>query len=726
MVLVLFASTLFVSAFLSFSVQPLIGKALLPTVGGSAAVWVTSLVFFQAALLLGYGVAHVLGKLGVRAQVAVYAVILGAAAMALPFGAQPSELIPAGTEAVWVIGRLAITVGAPFAALCACAPLLQRWYAIRSNNPYFLYAASNAGSLVGLLAYPLLAEPLLGLELQGIGWAAGYGAASLLVIGCGVWRATRGAEALAGVETASIAVGSIDAGLEARAADADDAGAPGSPPHAALTRLAWLGLAAGPSALLVAVTNHVTTDLAPVPLLWVPPLALFLLSVIVAFGRQRDLPRWTARALGVGAIFVLAATLVEANRPAWLLLGAHLGVFFLASLWLHRTLYDLRPASEDLTEFYLWMAAGGVLGGAAVAIGAPYVLAGAWEYPVLIGLVFFAFPDWGRPSRLIKVPVWAVPIVGAVAMLLSVRIGAQFSGAVGNAITFLPPAVVAVNLVGQPRRFAMAMVAIAVVGVGVLPSPYGQVVHADRNFHGTLRVVDEPGDRFRALVDGTTLHGRVLKGESGCAPLTYFHPTGPAGETLRRRPPRGPVGVVGLGVGSLACYAGAEAWTFFELNPAVVDVATDEALFGDVAKAVGRTRIVMGDARVQLAAEPEGAFDVLVVDAFSSDAIPTHLLTREAFALYRSRLRPNGIVLINLSSRFLDLPPLVAAGAEGQVWGRVDPAGDVAGKSTSSWVVVWRDSSPPAPWAGWDVVAPAARPWTDDRSSILPHTKAGF
>jgi hypothetical protein len=733
LVLVLFASTLFVSAFLSFSVQPLIGKALLPTVGGAASVWVTSLVFFQAALLLGYAAAHGLGKLPTRVQFAAYVVLLGAAGVVLPFGIQQSELIPAGSEALWVIGRLVATVGAPFAVLSACAPLLQRWYAIRSDNPYFLYAASNAGSLVGLLAYPLLAEPLMGLEAQGIVWAVGYVIAALLVAGCGAWRAFGTRPAETGDSTADGAAGSVGVTASEVAPPASEAqpdpeaqlsddDAQVRPLHPALLRLVWIGLAAAPSALLVAVTNHVTTDLAPVPLLWVPPLALFLLSVIVAFGRTHSLPNWTARALGVGSVFVLAATLAEANRPAWLLLGAHLGVFFLASLRLHRELYERRPASADLTEFYLWMALGGVLGGASVALVAPASLPASWEYPVLIGLVFFAFPNWGRPPpKLLTMPVWAVPIVAAVAALIAARIGASYSGPVGNAITFLPPAIVAVNLVGQPRRFAMAMVAIAVVGLGVLPTPYGTVVTSHRNFHSTLRVVDEPGDRYRALVDGTTLHGRVPIDAEACTPLTYFHPTGPAGETLRRRPARGPVGVVGLGVGSLACYAGEEPWTFFELNPSVVEVATDEALFGHVAKAVNRTEIVLGDARVQIGAQPDGHFDILVVDAFSSDAIPTHLLTREAFALYRRKLRPNGIVLINLSSRFLDLPPVVAAAAGSKVWGRTDPQGDVAGKSTSSWVVVWRDSAPPSPWPGWDVIPADRAPWTDDRSSILPH-----
>ena len=703
----------------------MIGKALLPTVGGAASVWVTSLVFFQAALLVGYGLAHALSRLPTRAQVAVYGVVLAAAGLVLPFGMQPTEPVAAGTEALWVLGRLALSVGAPFSALCACSPLLQRWYSIRSANPYSLYAASNAGSLIGLLAYPLLAEPLTGLHVQGVGWAIGYGVAASLAIGCGIWRATRRSE---GGLDPSKGQGEHDRGASALRGEVDSHADPAEDGPfvegdrtGALrwrTRLTWVALAAVPSALLVAVTNHVTTDLVPAPLLWVPPLGLFLLSAMVAFGRASALPRWTSRALGVGAIFVLAATLAESNRPLWLLLCAHLGVFFLAALLLHRALYERRPGTSELTGFYLWMALGGVLGGGITALVLPVVLPGAWEYPVLLGALFFAFPDWGRPSRLLKMPVWAVPIAAAVAMLVAAQIGARLEGPAGSLITFLPPAIIAVNLVTQPRRFAMAMVAIAVVGLGVLPSPYGTVVTARRNFHGTIRVVDEPGDRFRALVDGTTLHGRVGHGP-GCAPLTYFHPTGPAGEALRRRPPRGPVAVIGLGVGSLACYAGAEPWTFFELNPAVVEVARDEDLFGDVARAVGRTQIVLGDARVQLATQPDAQFDVLVVDAFSSDAIPTHLLTAEAFALYRRVVRPHGVVLINLSSRFLDLPPVVAAAGD-TVWGRVDPQGDVPGKSTSSWVVVWRQA-PPVVWPGWEVVAPASAPWTDDKSSILPH-----
>jgi hypothetical protein len=460
-----------------------------------------------------------------------------------------------------------------------------------------------------------------------------------------------------------------------------------------------------------------------VPLLWVLPLGLYLASFILAFGSRAPLPRWTERALALGTFFILATVLAEANRPTWLILGGHLGVFFLGSLWVHRALADRRPAVSSLTAYYLWLALGGALGGAAGAILAPLVLPAPWEYPVLIGLTCAALPR--RVDRTPRLPFWAVPIAAGVVTAAAILLGSRLSGVTANVVMFLPPAALAVQLLPRPRRFAAALVSIAVVGVAVMPGRHGKVIESHRNFYGTIRVVASPDGASRALVDGTTLHGRVNTGQV-CTPLTYFHRTGPAGDVFRLRPPRGPVAVIGLGVGSLACYAGEEQWTFFELNPAVVEVARNERLFGPVAAAVRTKTVRTGDARVLLRNEPDAHFDLIVIDAFSSDAIPTHLLTVEAMALYHRKLREGGAILFNVSSRFADLPPVVAAAAQasdlsasGRVDANISRSLRAEGKSPSSWVLVTAHSTPGL--RGWSQLeALPGQAWTDDLSSVLP------
>ncbi len=803
----LYVLTLFMAASLLFAVQPMVGRMLLPKLGGSPAVWNTCLVFFQGMLLLGYLYSHALPKwLGVRRHAAVHLVLLAGVFFTLPTvigdGTPPTE-----NQAVWVLGLLLAGVGLPFFVLSATSPLLQKWYAVsRGRDPYFLSVASNAGSLAILLAYPLFVEPHWDLPEQAGLWKWGYLAFVGLVGGC-VWAVT--GKGVAVGEVAETPPGPpLARGGEKPAADHTPEPTPGDslPPPLGKGRPGgvvalhpsqdqqgppwrWVVLAFIPSSLLSGVTNSITTDVAPIPLLWVVPLSLYLLTFIIAFAPIRLPMTWFDRLAVLGTITLSLALLAGATEPLWLVLCIHLGGFFSLAMLCHARLSQERPPASDLTRYYLLMSLGGVLGGAFNALAAPALFhrLGFVEYPLMVVVACLFRPAplerllWRRNDLLFPT-ILGGAVVGLIEICKAPGLTAWFQatgeqvGVPGemlkSAVFFGVPLIVCYTFVDRPLRFALGIAAVMLAGIRH-DGAQGKVLLIERNFLGVVKVTGE-GD-FTKMVHGNTVHGQQrnaprpkwiapflhpvgaagpLHAVSTVAaledrwddrhrPLTYYHPNGPAGGVFRQLTPawKGPrrIGAVGLGTGALASYARPnEAWTFFELDPAVEKLARDERYFTFLknSKAAAQT-VVIGDARLTLNAEPDGSFDLLVLDAFSSDAIPLHLLTAEAFALYRRKLTPHGVVLMHLSNRYLDLPPMVAKIAAAMPMAvRVNDDLGVTdreredGKFPSVWVIVANAEEDFGKLQksinGWQAVPPtAARPWTDRRTNLMDVLRRG-
>ncbi len=714
-----FAAALFASAFLVFSVQPVVSRLVLPKLGGSPAVWNTCVCFFQAALLLGYGYAHLAtGRLRPRAQVALHAAVLAAGLASMPLslgaGAPPAESSPVG----WLLVRLALGVGLPFVAIAATAPMLQVWFARTAHpharDPYFLYAASNVGSLLALLGYPVLIETTLDLSDQARLWSAGFAATAAAVLACGV------------------------SALRHAAAPAPVARATAEPPTAvpAAERLRWVALAFVPSALMLAVTTHITTDIAAVPLFWVAPLAVYILTFVLAFARR---PLLTRRALLVpqGAALAVAGALGVGFAPNAVALLAPLAAFALTAAVCHAELAERRPAVRHLTGYFLLISAGGALGGLFNALLAPVLFPIPLEYPLLLVAAcllrppLVALPALGRVFRALRLDV-AIP-AAMIALALAVVWVAKPAGAAAQhpatqlAATLLAGAVL-LWFSGRRTPFALAL-------AGCLLAPGLVGVAADlpvvaRGFFGVHRVRLLPAENLVALQHGTTMHGLqgTRPGEE-LTPFGYYHRAGPFGRVfaaLARRPePISAVGVLGLGTGSLGCYARpGEAWTFHEIDPVVERLARDGRWFRFMAGCGNGPAVVLGDAWVTLA-NTGNRYDVLVVDVFSSDGVPVHLLTREALALYFARLKPGGLVVFHVSNRYLDLVPVVArlaadAGAPARHL-RVLPAAPSRRESGAEVVAVAAPGGELDALAadGWGVPRPGPALWTDERSDIL-------
>jgi spermidine synthase len=730
--LALFSATLFLAAALLFSVEPMVGKFVLPLLGGSPQVWVTSVLFFQVALLAGYAWAHVAGtRLGRRTQIAVQVLVLAAALLVLPLG-PPDRLPPAHSAhpVLWLLGLLLITVGPPFFAGAALGPLVQRWLSRsrnpRASDPYVLFAASNAGSLAGLLLYPLVVEPSLSLRDQGRVWSAAFAALLALTAACGVaaWRARAPAPAEEEEE-----------GEEAQPE-------PEVPPPSWRTRGRWLALSAVPASLMLGTTSYITRDLAPVPLLWVLPLAAYLLTLVISFAPGVDPSRLVrvARLVFPGVAVLVVYTLAAGSqRPLWFLLPLHLLGLLAAALLCHARLAADRPPPARLTEFYLWVALGGALGGVVNAVLAPLILPGLAEYPAALvaalalrppapslrpGLLETLFKD-RRPTQAMDVVVPALLGVAVAVALLTERSSATDSFN-GRSIVFGLAVGLAVNLVRRPTRFALAMAAILLASL--VGGTKGETELArDRSFFGIYRVVSVDG--FHRLYDGTTLHGseRLAAPEEA---TSYYSPPGPFGQAMRALPAatKRTAAIVGLGTGALACYAPpGGAWTFVEIDPVVVRLARDPKLFSYL-RLCPPAGVVVGDGRLALRDRAAARYGLIVLDAFSSDAIPVHLVTEQALELYLHRLRPGGALMFNLSNRYVDLEPVLGrlAGALhlGCVAQRQQVSGVVAtrrGYATAAWAVLAPD---PATLGGlrtdprWHACRSGPL-WTDGYSSVL-------
>lgn len=772
LILLLYAATLFVGATLLFVVQPMVGKMILPLLGGTPAVWSTCMVFFQAALLGGYAYAHATTAwLGIRRQTILHLALLAVPLAVLPLGVDASRL--PGGEANPVLGvlvLLSLSVGLPFFVVSATAPLLQHWFTHTGHraarDPYFLYAASNLGSMLALLSYPVLIEPRL--TLRDAGWLAqtrlwtlGYLLLAVLIVLCAV-AVRRSA---------------------ARTAAAPDAGgmAPAAPPLAEAAdrsepaptigrRLYWVALAFAPSSLLLGATTYVTTDIAALPLLWVLPLAIYLLSFIIAFGGWRAALHRVVRAATLPLVLLVMFFMISHYQPrSWVTVLWHFLLLFVVSLACHGELAIGRPSPRHLTEFYLLISVGGVLGGLANALIAPLVFNSLLEYPLAMVLAC-VLVGGARPSRIgasarplsVALPLGVILLALVLySESLSLQVDPAFlirvfdpgshlvttwinptEQLVNKLLTHGVPLLACALLWRRPLALGAALAGVLVVA-GFVDARNSEEIRRARSFFGVLRVTrDRDTKGYTELRHGTTLHGRQAndpkrRGE----PLSYYHREGPIGHLfaeLQRRSPSLRLAVIGLGTGTLAAYARpGDAITFYEIDRLVRDIAFDRAYFTYTTDATARgvsQRVELGDARVRLERvkreRPSEHYDLIVVDAFSSDAIPVHLLTREALQLYLDMLAPGGVLVLHISNRYLDLEPVVANLAEdAALGGRLigdDESEEIAGANRSTWVVL----APAAEALGglvkderWSAEGlepdPRVGVWTDDFHNLL-------
>ncbi len=725
----LFAVTLFLSATLLFVVQPMFAKMVLPLLGGTPAVWNTCMVFYQAVLLAGYLYAHFSTRLlGPRRQAGLHLAVLCLPWLVLPIVVAETWIPPAeGNPIPWLLMLLAVSVGLPFFVVSASAPMLQAWFANTDHpaakDPYFLYAASNLGSMLALLGYPVLVEPGLPLDRQTWAWTGGYGLLMLLVIGCAVllWRSRGGAGPAGDAEPA------VD---EPRLAD-----------PSWRDRLRWLVLSFAPSSLLLGVTTHISTDIAAVPLLWVVPLALYLLTFVLVFARRKPLKHaWMLRVqpylvVVLGALFFLGA----ANK-IWVLLSLHLAAFFVTAMVCHGELARTRPKASRLTEFYIWMSVGGVLGGTFNALVAPHLFPTVIEYPLVIVVACMLRPRTSTAAGTTR-SRWldfALPAaVGAAAAVLVVGLqAADVQITVARAVAILAPVgLVAFGSQARPIRFGLGVAGLLVVSLLCSGRERG-LMHVERGFFGVVRVRHDRSFNTHTLVHGSTNHGmQSLDPARRNQPLSYFHRTGPLGDLFKMLSDRGSVreiGIIGLGTGSIATYGQpGQRITYYEIDPLVERIARDPRYFTFLRDAQAEVEVVLGDARLTLARASHARYDLLILDAFSSDAIPVHLVTEEALRLYLDKLDEQGVLALHISNRYLDLGPVLArlagdAGVECRVCrdDQISKTEEREGKFSSVWVVMARRPQ----YLGtlventrWQplIAQPDDPRWSDDFSNIL-------
>jgi protein-L-isoaspartate O-methyltransferase len=730
----LYTAAIFVAAALLFLVQPMVGKMVLPRAGGSPQVWNTAMVFFQTALLAGYLYAHLTVKwLGVRKQAAIHLAVLALPLLALPMALPDGYPPVGGGEPLWILGVLTLAVGAPFFVLAAASPLLQRWLASTSHesaaDPYFLYAGSNAGSLVGLLAFPLLLEPLLPASQQARIWAVGYGVFILLAVACAV-VVLRGRDSADRAEPAA-----------APSAETSSAAAPVTPKE----RLFWIATAAVPSALLLGVTQYLTSEIAPTSLLWVLPLGVYLATFVAAFARRQIVS--IERLSRILAIVVVIAVLVQLARivdPQWAVALLHLSVLGLGGLLCHGRLAASRPAATHLTEYYLLISVGGAIGGTFAALVAPVVFDFIAEYPIAVVLAcLFRLPfgtagagagstGWLYSGRKLDVLLpAALGLFIVVAAVTTRRIGSVTDGVMVILVAVVPT-IACFLFSPRPLRFALG-VAVLLASVQSGQMYRGDILHSERTFFGVHRISTDPENSVRILYHGATVHG-VQSADPARAmePLAYYHPSGPAGSLVRafgQNPDKRSLALVGAGTGALAVLAGPhQRVTLYEIDPAIVRIAEDTRYFTYLSAMRAEHRAVVGDGRLELSRSDE-RYDVIVLDAFSSGTIPIHLLTREAMELYLDKLAPGGALLFHISNRHLELGPVVGAqardlGLAAYQWIDVRPDEDVErGIFGSQWVLLARspqdlDYMPVGGWRPMELPEDT-RAWTDDFSDLL-------
>jgi hypothetical protein len=717
-----YTAAIFLSAALLFAVQPMFTKMVLPRFGGSASVWSVAMVFFQGILLFGYAYADLLTRY-VRGPLSlvIHLLVMLGGVLFLPLAiAQGWGLPPADREQFFLLGLFAVSIGFPFFALSANGPLLQAWFArsglAQAENPYFLYAASNVGSLLALFAYPFVAEPFSTLSFQGSVWRFGYYLLIALIAACGALVFFR------------------------RGGEAVLPQAQSTEPAPAFSRMAyWVALAFVPSALMIAATTHITTDVAAAPFLWVLPLSLYLISFILVFSRRTFVSQATWMKLQPFLLALLVLTLALDIRT-WLIVDVvlHLLTFFVTAMICHGMMAATRPQTAYLTRFYFCMSLGGVLGGIFSGLIAPHVFSWIAEYPILVVAAALARPGltWPRGREAAMLAAFAVLVV--IAVLPGFREGFSiippYNWFVWGAAIVLVAGAVALRK--QPLRLAVLFAAVFVV-TRIYP-PNVRQLETVRSFFGVHKIEVTEDGRFRVLRHGMELHGAQRLTTDDGKPVTgrpelstYYHPNSPIADAIDavQENKDGPISaaVIGLGTGAIACLMKPEDHLdYYEIDADVVHIARDSGLFTFLRDCKPDAHITLGDARLTIADAKDARYDVIVVDAFSSDSIPVHLLTREALRIYLSRLNPGGIIITHISNNHLDLTGVVTeTAASVKLIARLYDEDEVAGLDPmikfSTVMALARKEQDFGSMKDWDLQKPAAgqHPWTDDFSNLL-------
>lgn len=710
---IVFSLTLLVSSFLLFLVQPMIGRMLLPSLGGTPAVWNACVLFFQAILLGGYAWAHYgPPKLGVRNHMLVHLCLLAGVCFLLPMRLFEEWAVPVdGNPLGWLIGQLVLCVGLPFFVISSSAPLLQRWFGLLGDDgdsePWFLYAISNTGSLFALVSYPFLFERYLGLTDQGWFWAFGFMLLAVLFVVCGFL-------------TLKFAPKNLLSRPKLGQRSLNEV----SGPLCWSQRVRYIILAAIPSSLMLGVTTIVSTDVGSFPLMWSIPLALYLLTFVFVFAKRTLIPHgWLTYVVPVLLLLMPLISLIDAGRNPIQLISLHFGVFFIVAMVCHGELSRLRPPVSQLTEFYLMMSIGGVVGGAFNTLVAPIAFDGILEYPLMLIAACWVLPkrgavqtvadqsqeskvgwSWSPKDIVNQLGVQAFLVVAFLGIAGLVLRSVEVPTLLRIALGFGIPAVICYTVIESPKRFAICYTCLALACPGLMS--IREVITKERGFFGVNEVALIEDGEFRILINGQTIHGKQRTDQTvNPDPLSYFHRKGPVGDVFELYgAEQDQVSVVGLGIGSLAAYCEAgQTFDFYEIDPVVCKIAQDERYFNYLSSAQGKVNLILGDARIQLdsvrtsmlnppssksesgfmpvsystfekekavaskacsAGNGEAYYDLMIMDAFGSDAVPIHLMTVEAVKLYLELLDQDGLLVFHVSSKFIDFAPLGAGIAD--------------------------------------------------------------
>ena len=736
LILGVYIAAVFLSALLLFGVQLMFTRMVLPRLGGSPSVWSVAMVFFQSMLLAGYAYAHVLMTLRNRyAPIVIHLMLMLGAASTLPLAIAQDWGTPPVTAVApfWLLGLFAVSIGLPFFALAANNPLLQAWFVQTghrdAHDPYFLYAASNIGSFIALLSYPVLFEPVFTLHAQNRLWSIGFLFLIVLIAGCGILMLR--------------APGRLTTRAKSKSGPRPDWSTIGR----------WVFVSAVPSGLLIAVTAYVSTDIAAAPLLWVIPLSLYLLTWVLVFQRRPLIPHRYALLLQPFAVAAIVALVLFTGRVGlFFSLSGHLLAFFIIAIACHGELARTRPTPQHLTTFYVALSFGGMVGGLFSGLIAPYVFSWLAEYPILAVFAILCRPsaqDINRkvwppaPSYWPAVDRWFWPVVIGIAILLVIPsfdgFRAENDTESNLTILVLVLATASLALLRDPPKSAF-IAAVAFAMIWLYPT---DEIHLEtlRNFFGVHKILESDDGRFRILKHGSTIHGaQMIEDEDGepitgrPSPITYYHDKSAINQVIEavRARKHGPLraAVIGLGTGTLACRIAAdEKWRFFEIDPTVIAIARDPEWFSFISSCAPKVPIVVGDARLTFAKEPDHTYDLIIVDAYSSDTIPVHLATTEAMAIYKSKLAPHGVIIMHISNRHLELRSVVegigaANGLKSWIWSDDNEETDDDNYIFSSDVAILAENADDIGTLARDKFwvltppNPAVRTWTDDYSNI--------